>query len=128
MEKMIINGEAYVKESDVKAASIVVNTDGLPYCVIRARSAGVFVGYVKRRDKADLTLLNARRIWFWDGAATLSELAMRGVKHPENCKFPCEVPTIDLTDVIEVIPATEEAKKSIDGVKVWTAWENEKES
>ena len=128
MEKMIINGETYVKESDVKAASTVVNTDGLPYCVIRARSAGVFVGYVKRRDKSDLTLLNARRIWFWDGAATLSELAMRGVKHPENCKFPCEVPTIDLTDVIEVIPATEEAKKSIDGVKVWTAWENKEES
>jgi hypothetical protein len=62
---------------------------------------------------------NARRLWYWDGASSLSQLAMEGVKKPENCKFPCEVARIELTEAIEIIDCTEEAKQSIAGVPVW---------
>jgi hypothetical protein len=64
-------------------------------------------------------LKNARRIWYWDGAASLSQLATSGTSKPENCKFPEPVASILLTEVIEVIPITLAAKKSIESVPVW---------
>jgi hypothetical protein len=46
---------------------------------------------------------------------------MEGTKKPENCNFPCEVDTVILTEVIEIIPMTEKAKQSIAEVPVWEA-------
>ena len=121
METMTINGDVWVKKSsipEVEERKMSV-TKGLKYCVVRTYSAGVFAGYVKNRKGKEATLLNARRLWYWDGAASLSELAMHGVARPENCKFPCAVEEVQLTEVIEVIPATVKAQKSIEGVKEW---------
>ena len=93
--------------------------DGMEYVLIRTYSAGVHVGYLKSREGKEVVLLKARRLWYWDGAASLSQLAMEGVKKPGNCKFPCEVDEITLTEAIEIIPVTEKAKQSIAGVEVW---------
>ena len=41
-------------------------------CMVRTYSAGVFIGTVAERDGREVTLTNARRIWDWDGAATLA--------------------------------------------------------
>jgi hypothetical protein len=93
------------------------------YVIVRTFSAGVFAGYIKsKKDKKSgmsVVLKKARRIWYWDGAASLSQLAMEGTKKPENCKFPCEVEKVQLYNVIEIIQCTEKAKKSIQGVPVW---------
>ena len=89
------------------------------YWIIRTYSAGCFAGYIKNRKGKEGTVLKARRLWYWSGASSLSQLAMEGVKNPDNCKFPCEVDEIILTEIIEVIKATKEAKKSIDNVKIW---------
>lgn len=89
------------------------------YVIIRTYSAGVFAGYLEKRTGKEVTLLKARRLWYWDGAASLSQLAMEGVSKPENCKFPCEVKKIILTESIEIIPCTAKAKKSIKEVKIW---------
>lgn len=102
-----------------KTIKIDNSVDGLTYAIIRTYSAGVFAGYIKERNGKEATILNARRLWYWSGAASLSQLAMEGVKKPEDCKFPCEVPVLELTEVVEAIPATEEAKKSINEVKIW---------
>lgn len=115
---VIINGEEYVKASELKLAE---NLDGMDYCMVRTYSAGVFAAYVQSRDGKEATLRHARRIWYWDGAASLSQLAMEGTKKPENCKFPCEVDTVILTEVVEIIPMTEKAKQSIAEVPVWEA-------
>ena len=64
-------------------------------------------------------LRNARRIWFWSGAASLSQLATDGTSNPNDCKFPCEVDRVELLEVIEILNVTEKAKKSIQSVKVW---------
>ena len=106
-----INGTIYVpKESKV---------EGLPYVIVRCRSAGVFAGYLKNREGQEATLQNSRRIFYWDGAASLSQLSQEGVSKPQNCKFPCEEPEKTVFEVIEIIPATEKAKKSIAGVPIW---------
>jgi hypothetical protein len=117
MAKIVVDGAEYIPLSEAKKES--VNLKGMKYCIVRTYSAGVFAGYVAKKVGQSVTMKNARRLWYWDGAASLSQLAMEGVSKPENCKFPCEVDEITLEQVIEVIPATKKAKDSILAVKEW---------
>jgi hypothetical protein len=89
------------------------------YKIVRTYSAGVFAGEIKSRNGQEVIMTNARRLWKWSGAASLSQLAMEGVKNPNDCMFPCEVKEVELLQVIEILDCTDEAKKSIKGVKVW---------
>ena|ERR1700742_1846731 len=89
------------------------------YVIVRCESAGVFAGTLKKKEGGAVELENARRLWYWNGAATLSQLACEGVKFPDDCKFPQEVSQIILIGVIEIIAATDMAKKSIAKVPVW---------
>ena len=88
-------------------------------CIVRTDSAGVFLGTVKERSGKEVLLTDARRIWYWDGAATLSQLANEGTSNPGNCKFPAPVAEVLLTEAIEIIPATEAAIASIAAVPAW---------
>lgn len=114
--EVIINGEAYVR----KGYYNFTVTDGLEYCMVRNALAGVFAGYVESRNGKEVVLRQARRIWKWAGAASLSQLAMEGTSKPKECKFPIAVDKVILTDVIEIINITERAKKSIEEVPVWS--------
>ena len=90
------------------------------YVIIRTYSAGVFAGFLESKKEQNVVLTNARRLWYWSGAASLSQLAMEGVSKPNDCKFPCEVDRIELDQVIEVIDCTNKAQESIKDVKVWS--------
>jgi len=87
--------------------------------IIRADRAGVFFGTLNAKEGTEVELTDCRRIWYWDGAASISELAVNGVSKPDNCKFSVSVPEITITGVIEIIPCSEKAVKSIESVKVW---------
>jgi hypothetical protein len=89
------------------------------YCMVRTRSAGVFAGTVKKLEGQHALLINARRIWYWAGAATLSQLATDGTSLPSKCKIPAPVAEVLLFDVIEIIPITEAAAESIEKVPEW---------
>jgi len=88
-------------------------------CMVRTYSAGVFLGTLKERNGKEVTLTDARRIWYWEGAASLSQLATTGTSKPKNCRFPAPVAEVLLTEAIEIIPATEAAIASIAAVPVW---------
>ena len=87
--------------------------------IVRGDRSGVFYAEVVKREGQEAELANVRRLWYWEGAASLSQLALEGVKRPRNCKFTVTVPSIIVTDVIELIPCSEAACASIDGVPVW---------
>ncbi len=87
--------------------------------IIRCDRAGVFFGHVTRREGSEADLEDCRMLWFWSGAASLSQLAMEGVKNPQNCKFTVPVKKMTVLGVIEVIECTEEAVKNIQEVKPW---------
>ena len=89
------------------------------YVIVRTFSAGVFAGNLVSRDGQEVILKNARRIWYWSGAASLSQLAMEGTSDPLNCKFPCEVSQVELTQAIEILTTTKKAEESIKAVPVW---------
>ena len=87
--------------------------------IVRGDRSGVFYGDITSRDGREVTISNVRRLWYWDGAASLSQLAAEGVKKPGDCKFTMTVSSITILDAIELLPCTEEAEKSIEGVKEW---------
>ena len=89
------------------------------YVIVRTYSAGVFSGEFVSRNGQEVILKNARRLWYWDGAASLSQLAMEGTKKPHNCKFPCEVEKVELLNAIEILDVTKEAELSIKEVPIW---------
>lgn len=119
-EVVMINGVEYIPKSTAPAAK-AVSLKGMPYVIARTYSAGVFAGYQKSRKGQEVELLNARRLWYWKGAASLSQLAMEGVLCPTECKFPCEVDSVELLQVIEILPCTETARLSIKSVTPWSA-------
>jgi hypothetical protein len=110
VDEVCINGIKYV------AAESICDKE---YVIVRTYSAGVFAGYMKKREGQEVTLTNARRIWYWEGAASLSQLAMEGTSKPEKCKFPCPVDEVLLLNAIEILAVSSAAKKSIEGVPIW---------
>jgi len=89
------------------------------YVIVRTVSAGVFSGELQSRKGQEVVLTNARRIWYWTGAASLSQLAMHGTSSPDTCKFPCEVSRVELLQAIEILDTTKKARDSIKAVPVW---------
>ena len=93
----------------------------LRYVIVRTYSAGVFAGVLVSRKGKEVVLRNARRLWYWAGAASLSELAVRGTSRPNSCKFPVSVPRVELTEAIEILDVSDKARTSIEGVPIWSA-------
>lgn len=87
--------------------------------IIRGDRSGVEFGTLVAQNGSEVTLKNARRIWYWSGAASLSQLAKEGTKNPSDCKFTVAVDSITILDAIEIIPCTDKAIKSIEEVSVW---------
>jgi len=105
------------KPSGGKPESSYIGT----HVIVRTQSAGVFAGVLKARDGAEAIVTHARRLWYWSGAASLSQLAVDGTSNPSGCKFPIAVPEVTLLGVIEILPLSDKAKASIDKVPVWEA-------
>lgn len=89
------------------------------YYIVRADRAGVFFGKIKSRAHDEVEMEDVRRLWYWDGAASVSQLAVDGVSAPKNCKFTVIVPMMTILGAIEIIPCTEKAIASIKGVAEW---------
>jgi hypothetical protein len=89
------------------------------YKIVRTYSAGVFYGVVESENGKEVVMRNARRVWYWDGAASLSQLAVDGTSKPDKCNFPVAVDRIKLTEAIEIIDMTEKALNSLNEVAIW---------
>jgi hypothetical protein len=88
--------------------------------IVRTETMGVFFGKIEKKEGNEITLSNARRLWYWEGAASLSELAQHGTASATRCKFPCAVDEITLiSESFEILSVTEKAAASLDGVAEW---------
>jgi hypothetical protein len=91
--------------------------------IIRARDAGVWFGVVDAIDGRTVVLSQARRIWRWRGALTLSHLATEGT--PLDASWTriaglLSEPTAIL-DACEVLLCSPESIARLDAVAPWTA-------
>ena len=115
-----INGKKYVLKDSIKQTPMpATRKKNMEYAIVRTYSAGVLAGYIASEKGQEVEIHEARRLWYWSGAASLSQLAMEGVKFPDKCKFPCPVAKVRIKQAIEILPCTEAAKKSIEGVAIW---------
>lgn len=89
------------------------------YYLIRCKNAGVFFGHIAERRGTEADITDVRRIHYWDGAASLSQMAMEGVSKPRACRFTVTVPSMTVLGIIELIPCTDKAAKNILEVPVW---------
>ena len=91
--------------------------------LIRATNAGVHFGILASEEFTPAgkvaVLIATRRVWYWSGAASLSQMANEGVKNPGGCKFSVEVPQNEIVGVIETIPLTPEAYENLKNVPEW---------
>lgn len=87
--------------------------------IVRSTRAGVFYGTLKSKDRDEVVVTDCRRLWYWEGAVSLNQLAVDGTIKPDKCRFTMAVPEILICSVVEIIPCSEKAIKSIEGVKVW---------
>jgi hypothetical protein len=109
-KSIVIDGIEYVPKEQKNA------TD---YKIVRTYSAGVFCGKIESRNGQEVVMRDARRIWYWKGAASLSQLAIDGTSAPNECKFPEAVDRVELLQVIEILDVTDKALKSISMVPAW---------
>lgn len=99
-----------------------MKTNANKFYIIRTYSAGVWFGNIKEKNGSEVTITNARRLWYWSGAASLSQLAIEGTKRPNECKFTMTIKDEDgvcLPQMIEILPCTNEAVNNINSVKEW---------
>lgn len=83
------------------------------HVLVRTFSAGVHIGTLVEKNEMNVLLKDARRIWKWAGAFTLSEVATIGIKK-DGSRLSIAVPMVELTQAIEIIPTSEEAQTSFE--------------
>ena len=88
--------------------------------LIRDNRAGVHVGTLKEVDLVNKTavLENARKVWYWEGAASCHGIAALGLCHVGSKVAPV-VPAVASTDVVEVVLCTPEGAESVMTCPVW---------
>ena len=89
------------------------------YYLVRGDRSGVFAGDIDKQNGKEILFSSCIRLWYWSGAASLSQLANAGVKNPDSCKFSVKTKNHMITDAIEIIEMTDEAVKSVTSVKPW---------
>jgi hypothetical protein len=87
--------------------------------IVRGDRSGVFFGTLTAKDSSEVTLENARKLYYWSGANAIEEIALSGVNNPDNCRFTVVNAEITIMDTIQINPCTNEAINNIEKVKEW---------
>ena len=92
------------------------------YVILRGYRSGVHAGeLVERNHDGHFVLRNARRIWQWKGAQTLSEVAVYGLSSDSKVAPVVERQEIAREDVSEIIHCCEAGRAAIVGAREWRA-------
>ncbi len=93
------------------------------FYIIRADKAGVFMGKIKSLEGDTAVCHSLRRLYYWEGALDVTQIAAHGVRRPDSCKFSVQLGETDestIFNLIEFHPASQKAIESINLVKEWT--------
>ena len=112
--KEILTGSRGNKGHDSVAVHLIGKV-----CMFRTYSAGVHFGTLAAKNGQECLVKNARRVWYWKNACSLSQLAIEATANLSDSQIAVEVPEIVLDQVIEVIPMTEAAISHLKGAPVW---------
>ena len=95
------------------------------YVIARCKDAGVHAGYLVSTNSKHTVLRDARRIWYWTGAASLSEIAVYGLNPAKSSesKIAAPVKRVRLrdSDICELTVCTDDGRKSVEAANTWRA-------
>jgi hypothetical protein len=99
-----------------------MNTNNENYVIVRADKAGVFFGQLVNKQGDEITLNNCRKLWYWKNACAVEQLALDGVLEAtkNECKFTVTVNNAIIMNVIQIIPCSDKAIKSIQSIPSWS--------
>lgn len=90
-------------------------------CIVRCYGAGVFFGEVKEvtsdANGLNVRLANARKVWYWAGAAAVEQLSQDGCS--DSSKITVAVPSLVVANAIQIIPCSDKAIANIEAKKEW---------
>lgn len=87
--------------------------------IVRADRAGVFFGILTKKEGSEVQLSNARKLYYWSGAAAVEQLAVDGVSNARDCKFTVVNEEITINNYIQILTCTEKAITNLKNVKEW---------
>ena len=119
MKKIIVDGQEYIPSDSVQKLAPAKSVRGMAYCIVRGYQSGVWAGYVKSQEGTKVVLLNVRNIWYWKGAASLSQLSQEGIKDLSESKITQEIPEMTVLDANSIIPCSGVAAKMIIESPIW---------
>lgn len=89
------------------------------HVIVRADRAGVFFGILTAKEKDEVQLKNVRKLYYWSGANAIEQIALEGIKNPENCKFTVIVEEMTVSNSLQIITCTKEAVENLNAVPIW---------
>lgn len=87
--------------------------------IVRADKAGVFFGTLTAKEGNEVQLENSRKLYYWSGANAIEQIALEGVKNPNECQFTVVNEESTINNYLQIIPCTEKAIKNIENVPEW---------
>lgn len=88
--------------------------------LIRSYSSGIHFGTIEQaeplQDRLIVQLANSRRIHYWNGACSCSQIAEDGIG---DGRVALSLPNLVVADVIEIIPLSERATSNLESQAIW---------
>lgn len=89
------------------------------YFIVRADKAGVFFGKIKEVKANSVVMTDVQKIWYWQGACAVEQLAVDGTTTPKYCKLTVVVPSQEIMNQIQILPCSQKAVESLKLVPIW---------
>ena len=86
--------------------------------LVRDNRAGIHVGTLESASGTACVLTDARKVWYWVGAASCHGIAAHGVK--SGSKVCPTVARVESFDAVEIVAMTDKAAKCVLGFTEWT--------
>jgi hypothetical protein len=87
------------------------------FYIVRSDRAGVFFGQIKQKKVNSVVMINVRKIYYWDGAAAVEQIAIDGVN--DLSKLTVIVPEMEIERWIQIIPCSKNAVENLQAKKEW---------
>ena len=87
--------------------------------IARIDRAGVFMGTLAHIDSDIVRLTNVRRIYYWHGALSATDMASNGIKGGKVTK-PCEVVEFNRSALVEINKCSDKAAECITAIMPWS--------
>ena len=89
--------------------------------IARIERAGVFHGVLDYKDAEITRMTHVRRIYYWQGALSVTDMAVNGISAASKVTVPASVVEFDTPQVVELIECSNEASQVIENITPWKA-------